>query len=93
MALGILGGKGIANNIAEQLGVKDFQIEAQGSEDDTQVVLSGRLAPNLLVKYGVSVFSPVNTLGIHYDINEKLYVETTQGVESAIDFFYKLEFD
>ena len=93
VALGILGGKGIANNIAEQLGVKDFQIEAQGSEDDTQVVLSGRLAPNLLVKYGVSVFSPVNTLGIHYDINEKLYVETTQGVESAIDFFYKLEFD
>ena len=93
VALGILGGQGIAKNIAEQLGVEDFQIEAESDDNDSYVVLSGRLAPNLFVSYGVGVFSQVNTLSFHYDINDKFYVETAQSLENAIDFFYKFEFD
>ncbi len=60
--------------------------------DDSQVQLSGRLSPNLLLSYGVGVLTPVNTLTLRYNLTERFYVETAQSVESALDFFYTFDF-
>ena len=92
LALGIKGGRGIATSIAEQFGIQDFQIDTVGDGDDSQVQLSGRLSPNLLLSYGVGVLTPVNTLTLRYNLTERFYVETAQSVESALDFFYTFDF-
>ncbi len=93
LALGVRGGSGIATRVASQLGVQDFEITAEGDADaGPQVVLRGRLAPNLAVSYGVGVLTPENTLTLHYDLTESLYVEVAQGVASALDLFYSFGF-
>ena len=90
--LGISNGRSFSQNIAESLGIEDFYLTATGTGDETQVMLSGRLNNRLLVRYGVGVFNAVSTLFLRYDLAEQLYIETTQGLERAIDIFYSFEF-
>lgn len=92
LSMGIKNGRGLATDIAETFGVREFNIEASGRGEDTQVLLSGRLSSRLLVRYGVGVFTPVNTLYLRYDLSKKLYLETAQGLERAVDLFYAMEF-
>ena len=92
LALGIKSGRGIATSIAEQLGIQDFQIDTVGGGGESQVQLSGRLSPNLLLSYGVGVLTPLNSLKLRYNLTESFYVETAQSVESALDFFYTFDF-
>ena len=47
---------------------------------------------SLLLKYGVGVLTPENTLTLRYNLTEKFYVEAAQSVESALDFFYTFDF-
>ncbi|MCS4503403.1 translocation/assembly module TamB [Arhodomonas aquaeolei] len=92
LGLGLMGGRGIGSSLAGQLGVEDFQLETAGSGQDTQVAVSGYVAPNLLVRYGVGVFSPENTLTLRYQLTERLYLEAVSGMESALDLFYSFDF-
>jgi len=92
LALTIRQGRGFATGFAESLGISDFQIDAAGSGDDTQVVVSGRLSRKLLLRYGRSVFKPDQTLFLRYDISKRLYLEAAQGVERAVDVFYSFSF-
>ncbi len=90
--MGISNGRNFSQNIAKNLGIEDFYLTATGTGDETQVMLSGRLNNRLLVRYGVGVFNAVSTLFLRYDLAEQLYIETTQGLEKAIDIFYSFEF-
>ena len=92
LALTIRQGRGFASGFAEGLGISDFQIDAAGSGDDTQVLVSGRLSRKLLLRYGRSVFAPDQTLYLRYDINKRLYLEAAQGLERAVDLFYSYSF-
>ncbi len=94
LALGLSGGgRGLATQVAEQFGISEFEIEARSDDAaGPQVVLRGRLSPNLVVRYGVSVLTPVNTLTLQYELTERLYVEAAQGLESALDLFYSFDF-
>ncbi len=92
IALTIRQGRGYATGFAESLGISDFQIDAAGSGDDTEVVVSGRLSRKLLLRYGRSVFAPQETLYLRYDISKRLYLEAAQGVQSAVDLFYSFSF-
>lgn len=91
--MGISNGRVLSKTVARSLGIDDFALSASGTGEDTQVMLSGRLNNRLLVRYGVGVFNSVNTLFLRYDLAEKLYLETTQGLEKAVDLFYSFEFD
>ncbi len=91
--MGISNGRALSKNVAESLGIDDFDLSASGTGEDTQVMLSGRLNNRLLVRYGVGIFNSVNTLFLRYDLAEKLYLETSQGLEKAVDVFYSFEFD
>ncbi len=92
VALTVRQGRGFATGFAESLGISDFQIDASGSGDDTQVVVSGRLSRKLLLRYGRSVFAPDQTLFLRYDISKRLYLEAAQGIERAVDLFYSYSF-
>lgn len=92
LSLGVLGGKGFASSLAGELGIRDFELGTAGEGEETQVELSGYLTPDLLVRYGIGVFEPVNTLTLRYRINDRFYVEAVSGLESALDFFYEFEF-
>jgi len=92
LSLGVFGGRNVGGALAEELGVEDFQLETSGQGEESEVAVSGYIAPNLLVRYGVGVFQPQNTLTLRYDLTERLFVEAVSGAESALDIFYSFDF-
>ena len=93
LALGVYGGTAAAATFAEQLGIQEFDIEAVGTDEGAQVVLSGYLSPRIYVAYGVGVFLPSNTVTLRYYLTWQLYLEAVSGVESALDLMYRFEID
>ncbi len=90
--VGLRNGQVVSDRIAEIFGVEDFYVTATGSGDDTQLMVSGQLTNRLLLRYGIGIFTPINTLYLRYDLAERLYVESTRGIERAVDLYYSFEF-
>lgn len=90
--VGLRNGQTISDNIAKIFGIEDFYVTATGSGDHTQLMVSGRLTNRLLLRYGIGIFTPINTLYLRYDLAERLYVESTRGIERAVDLYYSFEF-
>ncbi len=93
LALGVFGGERIGRALAEEIGIRDFQLEASGQGETAEVAVSGYLAPNLLLRYGVGVFEPENTLTLRYYLRPRLYLEAVSGAEGALDLFYSFDYD
>ncbi len=47
-------------SLGEAVGIKDLSLSTAGAGDDSQVTVSGYIAPGLQVKYGVGLFNDVN---------------------------------
>ncbi len=92
LALTLKGGNKVGKSIADGLGIKEFELDARGKGDDTELIVSGRLNDRLLLRYGQNVFEPGRTLYLRYDITKKLYLEAARGIEDAVDLFYSFSF-
>ena len=92
LLLGVKTGQKVSTTLARNLGIDNFSLSAWGTGEDTQILLSGRINDRLLVRYGVGIFNENNSLYLRYDLDDKLYLETTQGLESAVDLFYSFDF-
>jgi translocation and assembly module TamB len=92
LALGLAGGSSTAGELAQRLGVQNFQLDTEGTGDNTSVVASGNLTDRLSLRYGVGVFEPANTVALRYQLTRQLYLEAASGIASSLDFFYKRDF-
>lgn len=92
LGLGLAGSAGITGSLASSLGIEDFQLDTQGSGDNTSVVASGKLTERLSLRYGVGVFEPANTIALRYLLSKKVYLEAASGIASSLDIFYKRDF-
>ena len=92
LGLGLMGSAGITSGLAKDLGIQDFQLDTQGSGNDTSVVASGNISEKLSLRYGVGVFEPASTIALRYKLSKKVYVEAASGVASSLDIFYKRDF-
>lgn len=92
VALGLKGTAPFAGNLAQSLGIKDFQLDSEGSGNNTSVVASGKLSERLSLRYGVGVFEPVNTVALRYELTKRVYLEAASGLASSLDIFYKRDF-
>lgn len=92
ISLGLGGTRAFTNQIGETFGLSGLALDAQGTGDDTQVSLTGYITPDLFLRYGVGVFTPVNKLTLRYQMNKRLYLEASQSLEKAIDVFYNWRF-
>lgn len=84
-------GTGIARRAGNALGIEDLQLTAGGTENGTQVGLSGYITPNLLIRYGVGVFDAINTLTLKYRLTKNLYLEATSGENSDVGVLWSFE--
>ncbi|MFQ6574318.1 translocation/assembly module TamB domain-containing protein [Pseudomonas sp. UM16] len=92
LGLGLASSAGVTGSLASSLGIDDFQLDTQGSGNDTSVVASGNLTERLSLRYGVGVFEPVNTVALRYKLSKKVYLEAASGLASSLDIFYKRDF-
>ncbi|HLD65981.1 MAG TPA: translocation/assembly module TamB domain-containing protein, partial [Pseudomonas sp.] len=77
---------------AQRLGIRDFQLDSEGSGLTTSVVASGKLSERLSLRYGVGVFEPANTIALRYELSKRWYLEAASGLASSLDIFYKRDF-
>lgn len=92
LGLGLAGSAGITGRLANNLGIEEFQLDTEGSGNETSVVASGNLTEKLSLRYGVGVFEPANTIALRYKLSKKVYLEAASGVASSLDIFYKRDF-
>ncbi|MDX1297444.1 MAG: translocation/assembly module TamB domain-containing protein [Pseudomonas sp.] len=92
LALGMAGSAPLVNNLAQGLGINDFQLDTEGSGLTTSVVASGNLSERLSLRYGVGVFEPANTIALRYELSRRLYLEAASGLASSLDLFYRRDF-
>lgn len=92
LGLGLAGSAGITGRLANNLGIDEFQLDTEGSGNETSVVASGNLTEKLSLRYGVGVFEPANTIALRYKLSKKVYLEAASGVASSLDIFYKRDF-
>lgn len=92
LGLGLMGSAATTSQLAQSLGVQDFQLDTEGSGNTTSVVASGNLSERLTLRYGVGVFEPASTVALRYALTRQLYLEAASGVASSLDLFYKKDF-
>nr|WP_254797495.1 translocation/assembly module TamB domain-containing protein [Pseudomonas aromaticivorans] len=92
LALGLAGGAPVAGAIVERLGIRDFQLESEGSGTSSSVFASGYLSERLSLRYGVGVFEQGNIFALRYELGKKLYLEAASGLASSLDIFYKRDY-
>ncbi|WPN96319.1 translocation/assembly module TamB domain-containing protein [Pseudomonas sp. MUP55] len=92
LGLGLMGSAGVTTDIANKLGIQDFDLDTQGTGNNTAVVASGKINDKLSLRYGVGVFEPANTIALRYLLSKKVYLEVATGVASSLDIFYKRDF-
>ncbi|WP_194090248.1 autotransporter assembly complex protein TamB [Vibrio hibernica] len=83
----------VVGQIGEKFGVQDLQLGTAGSGDDSQVTVSGYIAPGLQVKYGVGIFNSLGEFTVRYELMSDFYVEAVTGLDSAVDFIYQFSFN
>ena len=92
LGLGLAGSASITGNVAQRLGIEDFQLDTEGSGADTSVVASGKLTDRLTLRYGVGVFEPANTVALRYQLTKRIFLEAASGLASSLDVFYRRDF-
>ncbi|WP_343573497.1 translocation/assembly module TamB domain-containing protein [Pseudomonas sp.] len=92
LALGLAGSAPLTGEVAQKLGIQDFQLDTEGTGNSTSVVASGQLSDKLSLRYGVGVFEPANTIALRYLLSKKVYLEAASGLASSLDIFYKRDF-
>jgi len=79
----------VMGGIGNKVGISDFTLTS-GDESGAQTVgVSGRIAPNLEISYGVGVFDSFTIFSIRYELFERFFIEASNGLNQAVDLYYQ----
>jgi translocation and assembly module TamB len=92
ISLGLTQANKVTQGIGEEFGIRNLTLEAEGSGDESAVVVSGYLTDELSIRYGVGIFQPITTVALRYDIGRYFYLEAASGLAASLDIFYTRDF-
>lgn len=92
LALGMMGTAPLVERVAGMLGIRDFQLDTEGSGLTTSVMASGRLTDRLVLSYGVGVFQSSSIVLLRYELTKRLYLEAASSLANSLDIFYRRNF-
>ncbi|KLV02462.1 hypothetical protein ABT56_21465 [Photobacterium aquae] len=93
ISMGLAQSGQLVGDVGEAFGIQDLALDTAGSGQDSQVTISGYIAPGLQVKYGVGIFNSIGEFTVRYRLMKDLYVEVVSGLDSAVDLLYQFEFN
>lgn len=93
ISMGLAQSGQLVGSVGEAFGVKDLALDTAGSGSESQVTISGYIAPGLQVKYGVGIFDSIGEFTVRYRLMKGLYIEVVSGLDSAVDLLYQFEFN
>ena len=89
--LGMSDGPMITEEIAQTLRVDEFTINSDDGFKQSELWVGKYLSPRLFVRYIVGLFDQVSSVGVTYEITDKLRVEAESGEIQSVDLIYKIE--
>ena len=93
IGFGLSSSEGLTSGVGEALGIEDLTVSTTGQGDNTKLAISGKIAPNLTVRYGVGMFSSEDSGGqevaLRYQIMNNLYLEVVRSLHTAVDLYYQ----
>ncbi|MGS2720864.1 autotransporter assembly complex protein TamB [Paraglaciecola aestuariivivens] len=93
LSLGLGKSENLISKVGNKLGFEDVNLDTTGQGQNTQLSLTGTIAPGVQLRYGVGVFDSVSEVAIRYQLLPKLYLEAVSGVSNAIDIYYQFSLD
>ncbi len=93
LSLGLGQSENLISKVGNTLGFEDVNLDTSGQGADTQLSLTGTIAPGVQLRYGVGVFDPIPEIAIRYELIPKLYIEAVSGVSNAIDIYYQFSIE
>ena len=91
-SLGVAGGESLAQKLGGQLGLDNVGLSTRGGDyKQSELTLGKRLGPKLYVKYIVGLFDSLQKVAVNYQVNKRLELEATSGVNQSIDLIYKID--
>ena len=92
ISYGLKQASGVTQRLGETLGLKDFELIAEGGGSETSVVASGYINDRLSVSYGVGVYDEISRFVVRYELSRKVYIEAASSLASSLDIFWRLNF-
>lgn len=90
-SLGVENESSITSDIAKFFRLDEITIKADKGLDQSALWMGKYLTPRLFVRYVVGLFDQAFTLGMRYQITNKLRVEVESGQTQSVDVIYKIE--
>lgn len=91
LSAGVFGSSEITEELANKVGVSDFQVATSADEDGSSLELSGYISPDIYLKYGVSLYDDAKTMAMRYRLKQNLFIEAAGGINSSLDIIYSFE--
>ena len=80
-------------NVGETVGISDLGLSSQGFGDEQSVGVSGYIAPDVQISYGVGIFDDFTIVALRYELFKNFYIEASNGLYQAIDAYYNFDWD
>lgn len=96
LLMGALSGLGddsesISTNIAHFFRVDELAIKSDEGIDQSELWIGKQLTPKLMVRYVVGLFDQLVSLGMEYQLNDRLRIEAESGEKQSVDMIYRIE--
>ncbi|MBC3766000.1 translocation/assembly module TamB domain-containing protein [Neptunicella marina] len=88
LGLGLSRSENLVGRVGHKLGVKDLTLDTSGQGDNTQLALTGYIAPGVQLRYGLGVFNSASEVALRYELTSSLYLEAVSGLNNALDLYY-----
>lgn len=89
--LGMDSGASITSEISRFFHVDELAIKADQGLEQSELWVGKYLTPRLLVRYVVGIFDQAFSLGVEYQLTERLRIEAESGETQSVDVVYKIE--
>jgi translocation and assembly module TamB len=76
--------------IGNALGFDSLNLQTAGAGDNSQVQITGRIAQDIQITYGIGVSDQASEIILKYQIMPQLFIEAKRGIDSTIDLFYEI---
>ncbi|BDX07076.1 DUF490 domain-containing protein [Planctobacterium marinum] len=93
ISYGLNQSENVVSKLGENFGINDLSLGMEGQGDSSKVAVSGTIAPNVKLTYGVGVFDAVSEVALRYQMLPQLYLEAVSGLSNALDIFYEFTYE
>jgi translocation and assembly module TamB len=90
-SLGMDNGSMMTSDIAHFLRIDEVAIKADKGLDQSALWMGKYVTPKLFIRYIVGLFDQTFSLGVRYQLNERLRLEAESGKNQSVDVIYKIE--